>query len=286
MFTAAGAVGYASRPILVFYGLSQAGRAIAAASTAADNNGYQLRKHGIKAPDLRRPLPELMVKDDGLGSFTQLAPMLGSVSLRDGAPLGQLWATIPDLLATPLEPVSPQYLPVLQLQSVRGLADGRRVGPANAVWVVGLPPRAEGYRPGDIDEEEVSAFLSNYPTLARSVPSWLEESFKTREDLRNRGTVRLLVSASPDGDDQPYRDDRDRWVFPPLDGRGKPLHPLLAWWALLFALSMLARYEPASWVSALDADASPNHVPLAAALDQALDTCPELILRAISAVAC
>jgi hypothetical protein len=289
LFTAAGAVGYASRPILLFYGLSQAGRAIAAASTAADNNSYKLRGHGIQVPDLDQgpPLPRLTVKDDRrLGSFTQLASMLGSVSLRDGVPLGQLWATIPDLLATPLEPVSPQYLPVLQLQPVPRLGDGRGGGVANAVWVVGLPPRAGGYRPGDIDEEEVSAFLSNYPTLAGTAPSWLEESFKTREDLRVRGTVRLLVSASPDGDDQPYRDDRDRWVFPPLDDRGKPLHPLLAWWALLFALSMLARYEPASWVSALDADASPNHVPLAAALDQALDTCPELILRAISAVAC
>jgi hypothetical protein len=49
---------------------------------------------------------------------------------------------------------------------------------------------------------------------------------------------------------------------------------------------MLARYEPASWISALDTDASPNAVPLEAALDQALDTCPELILHAISAAAC
>lgn len=288
LLTAAEDVGYAARPILLFYGLSQAGRAIAAASTAADNNSYKLNGHGVKVLDLdqRPPLPRLTVKDDGLGSFTQLAQMLGSVSLRDGAPLGQLWATIPDLLATPLEPMSPQYLPVLQLQPVLALRNGRYVSPGNAVWVVGLPPRSGGYPPGDIAEEEVSAILSNYPTLAGSQPSGMEEWFKSREDLRNRGTVRLLVSASPDGDDQPYRDDRDRWVFPPLDDRGKPLHPLLAWWALLFALSMLARYEPASWISALDADASPNAVPLETALDHALDTCPELILHAISAVAC
>jgi hypothetical protein len=40
----------------------------------------------------------------------------------------------------------------------------------------------------------------------------------------------------PEG--QPYRDDQDRWIFPPFDDDGHTLHPLLAWWALLFALSM------------------------------------------------
>lgn len=59
LLTAAGAAGYASRPILLFYGLSQAGRAIAAAWTAADNDSYRLNGHGIRALDLdqRPPLP-------------------------------------------------------------------------------------------------------------------------------------------------------------------------------------------------------------------------------------
>src|SRR5713226_8519062 len=47
LFTAAEAVGDATRPILLFYGLSQAGRAIAAASTDADSNHYRLSGHGI-----------------------------------------------------------------------------------------------------------------------------------------------------------------------------------------------------------------------------------------------
>jgi hypothetical protein len=263
LLTAAGAVGYASRPILLFYGLSQAGRAIAAASTAADNNSYRLSGHGIKALDLdqRPPLPGLTVKDDGLGSFTQLAQLLGSVSLPRGAPLGQLWATIPDLLTTRLEPTSPQHLPVLQLQYVAGQADAGHF-PQVMVWIVGLPPQPGGYRNGNITKEEESAILSSYPTLAGSQP--LEPVwYPVRADFQDRSTVRLLPSGVyPDALGQPYRDDRDRWVFPPLDDRGEPLHPLLAWWALLFALSMLARYEPASWISALDADASPNAVPL------------------------
>ncbi len=102
MLTAAGNVGSAARPILLFYGLSLAGRPSAAASTAADNNSYKLNGHGIKAPDLnqRPPLPALTLMDDGAGSFTQFALLLGSVSLPRGAQLGQLWAAIPDLLVT------------------------------------------------------------------------------------------------------------------------------------------------------------------------------------------
>jgi hypothetical protein len=42
LFTAAASVDYASRPILVFYGLSQAGRAIAACSTKAGKNEWRL----------------------------------------------------------------------------------------------------------------------------------------------------------------------------------------------------------------------------------------------------
>jgi len=82
----------------------------------------------------------------------------------------------------------------------------------------------------------------------------------------------------------PYRGDDDRWVFPALGGDKTALHPLLAWWALLFVLSMLARYEPASWTGHLDIDASPNTVPLESALGHALDACPRLILNAIRAV--
>jgi hypothetical protein len=91
LFDAADIVGYASRPILLFYGLSQAGRAIAAASTAADNDTYMLVGHGIKVSGLGQhpPLHELTVVDDsGSGSFIQLANLLRSGTLPGGAPNG------------------------------------------------------------------------------------------------------------------------------------------------------------------------------------------------------
>jgi hypothetical protein len=80
---------------------------------------------------------------------------------------------------------------------------------------------------------------------------------------------------------KPYRAGHDRWAFPALYGGDLPLHPLLAGRALLFGLSMLARYEPASWTTDLEADTSPTGVALEAALGHALDTCPVLIQNTI-----
>lgn len=51
LFAAASVVGAAVRPLLLFYGLSQAGRALAAAWVSADNG--QLSGHGIKSTNYR-----------------------------------------------------------------------------------------------------------------------------------------------------------------------------------------------------------------------------------------
>jgi hypothetical protein len=57
---------------------------------------------------------------------------------------------------------------------------------------------------------------------------------------------------------------------------------LIAWWALLFGLSMLARYYPSEWVRALDPNASELSVRIDAALDEAMSAVPHLVLEALS----
>lgn len=47
LFAAAETTGAASRPMLIFYGTSQLGRAISAASTMLGNEEYKLSGHGI-----------------------------------------------------------------------------------------------------------------------------------------------------------------------------------------------------------------------------------------------
>ena len=55
----------------------------------------------------------------------------------------------------------------------------------------------------------------------------------------------------------------------------------MTWWALLYGLSMLARYHPAEWTNALRLDDSPEAVPLRAALDEALVAVPQFVLWAL-----
>jgi len=57
--------------------------------------------------------------------------------------------------------------------------------------------------------------------------------------------------------------------------------PLMTWWALLFGLSMLARYEPAGWSDALDLAASPVAAGVMELLDVAVERLPELVLEAL-----
>jgi hypothetical protein len=303
LFAAAQAVGYASRPILLFYGLSQAGRAIAAASTAADDDHFKLNGHGIKALDLdNEELHKVTVVDNGLGrnkdkgSFVQLAPLLRSGTLPQGAPLGQIWTIIPDLRETPLYTRYTDYRPILGYKN-------QVVSPKLITGIVsGLP-----YRFAEMATvEEIDAFLAHYPTLAGSSasPSVAETVTRDaragsvsvyREWPRPADRLELFPITGRENSmsdwqiiedrlTQPYRGDSERFIFPAVGGADRPLHPLLAWWALLFALSMLARYEPASWMSHLARDESPNAVPMEAALDRGLHTCPELIAHAIHAV--
>jgi hypothetical protein len=55
----------------------------------------------------------------------------------------------------------------------------------------------------------------------------------------------------------------------------------MTWWAILFALSMLARYYPTAWTHALDENSSPDAVLLERALDIALDAVPHLVFEAV-----
>jgi hypothetical protein len=132
---AAGAVGYASRPILLFYAWSQAGRAVAAVSVATGNEQYRLTGHGLHVADLdqRPPLHRLTLIDKGnerKGAFTQLAAMLGSGSLPQGATLGQVWAAIPNLLCPPPDHHDTGWKPPLR---VRGVEVRRTPGAENQI---------------------------------------------------------------------------------------------------------------------------------------------------------
>lgn len=53
------------------------------------------------------------------------------------------------------------------------------------------------------------------------------------------------------------------------------------WWALLLALSSLARYHPAAWVAALDVDESRLAIDLERTLDEAEQRLPDMLAEAL-----
>jgi hypothetical protein len=65
-------------------------------------------------------------------------------------------------------------------------------------------------------------------------------------------------------------------VFPTLDGRGLAAHPFILWWAVLYVLSRLARYEPRDWVQMIDVTRSPDAAAIEYLLSEALLALPEV----------
>jgi hypothetical protein len=61
-------------------------------------------------------------------------------------------------------------------------------------------------------------------------------------------------------------------------------HPLMAWWAVLYVLSMLARYQPAQWMAHIDINTSSYTGAVEELLKRALHIVPALIAETIEHV--
>jgi len=72
------------------------------------------------------------------------------------------------------------------------------------------------------------------------------------------------------------------YAFPELPGGVVPPHPLVVWWAVLFALSMLAPYEPDRWTKHTSVASSPEAVPVENLLNSAMSTVPQALLQAFT----
>ncbi|WP_406216794.1 YaaC family protein [Streptomyces decoyicus] len=81
-----------------------------------------------------------------------------------------------------------------------------------------------------------------------------------------------------------YGYSRGRHFLPVLSPMDRELHPLMAWWAVLYTLSMLARYQPAAWVKLISVDDSHHAVPIERLLERAISRLPVLIADTIAEV--
>jgi hypothetical protein len=285
-FRAAASVDYDSRALNLYYGVSQAGRAVAAAATGLGQDEWTLQGHGLKARNLvaaGADVSLVIIKPDGdaIASFTRLSQVLGS-PLPGRITLGELW---PLMYETTLHvPLSATLYWPLHISLRERMGVGAH-GIDNAD--IELPPTimtvAVEQRPSLAD------FLDRYPalqgwrrlTLTGSEVGWQERG----NPLRLQWELTELEARSEHVvGDRLARYRGHRLVFPAAEGQGAPLHPLMVWWAVLYALSMLTRYQPAEWTKLVDVNRSEQATAVEFVLDAALDVVPDLLDEAIDLV--
>ncbi len=277
---AAEAAGHASRPLPLYYSLTQAGRAIVAVRGA--DSRLIANDHGLTFHS--NPPPAILNSHVGpkeRGQFPLVSAATGSMSPSKVVELGALMASIPELATLPelgsrwlrALPVWPH---VLTTPFDRAAYDG--YAPAHVV-LPAIPTST-----GDV-RTALDPYALNGELFFRNVAG-LPPGYVFSAQTPDGVGVEVLWRIPADGSDpRPgrYGPDGRRWLRPPLCGDALPPTLLMTWWALLFGLSMLARYHPVEWTSALNQDISEVALPLEYALTVALEVIPELVLKALEA---
>jgi hypothetical protein len=288
---AAKVVSAATRSINLYYGLVQAGLAVVAAHTPGN---WTFSKHGLKVVDMQPGLPGITLRADGDGAFQFVARATGSEQVPGTVTLGELWTSLPDLCELPLEgATSPVALDLIS--NSRAHSNGH-------------PDHSPGFYRGEIalngqlseqaDRESwFRALLPNYLGL-ENVQLWGDSGSAFTEVRKHRflvsvgwpvpggrpprGVSEEEIETFFDRFAPQYRFEGNRYLRP-LVGSSKtpPSSPLMTWWLILYAFSMISRYQPRKWAELLDLDRSPSAAVIQHALGTALDVLPHLVLEAL-----
>ncbi len=314
LMSAAAGVGAATRPILLFYGLSQLTRAIAAASPRVPNSEYGIQGHGAKVsqmPTLLSEFPLTKVHGES-GRRTSLASLglaLGCCTFERERTLEDLTKRLP--IGDAIMSFGDVEPPPLSLRIERGngvVLPFGGPGPGSARVEVGPFPRgwcpnsgatpldvplsdevcvAAGLAPASTPREIFSERIGHYPGLS----GWAFQESATgtvpvvRHDHAAGRIAVALMLPIVEGEHSlviPQRVAPDlhglRIAYPAMDDCGKPDHPLALWWAVLFSLSLLARYYPEQWTRLLNVDASEHATMIESVLEAAFQEVPRLAI--------
>ena len=246
-----------SAPILLFYALAQAGRAILAAHAPQP---WEVHGHGLSIGIEGEKIGATKIAPSGEGLFQAVAAVTGSDLLTEPITLAEVWARIPHLPRSgDLAPGGPTIFAV----------DFTSPHPRHRIIrdeTGSLLARAEDF----------TSRWDDYPELAEA-----ELHVSSQGDY-----VVVGVEFSVDKDTA----DFDATLLPYLGqrylrvsrGAGQEPSGLMLWWMLLQALSQFARYEPARWTAALAPDGSMLAVPLEEALQRGTIILPRLLREALT----
>lgn len=309
LWNASEVVDPSASPLLLFYGLAQAGRALLAAG--APINSCPRNGHGLQvdfsggAIDFTR----IHVKSHGFGLIQAVAEMLNSPVLHVSVTLAELLAAVG---ATSVRrPGAPT--PLLVWNDWKGSNVHDRIPPKLIVGYVPDAWIAESQNthvesgivysdaPKDPTVESIMGWLAPYPSLTRLGPpitASMHPHISTRIPVGS-GYSRYYVTLAWD---KPLLNLHESWkwassllaidhshigkvgwgtVIPVVGGNDKAQNPLIGWWTVIFAFSIIARYYPREWMQILDVDGSIMATEIEALLDEARAIIPDLLSRAL-----
>jgi hypothetical protein len=302
LMRAAEGTGYATKPLPLFYSLSQAGRAIAAARL--DDPAWRLRGHGVAVGDGEDPITETLItcqptsekiklKYVRTDSFSGVSAAAGSAAVapESKVKLGEVWAAIPDPLPGLVQRM--YGLGIDQWRRPRVVYDEYDIGTNEYVRWRGTSLLIGGF-PSRLTAPQIYEELSWYPALAGAV-------IRTDPHLGDAATgADVMRARAPDGQECPKLCYPGPWeTHPKIDDvapmynwtgyriihpklrTGEFLAPIMLWWLLLLGLSSIARYNPEAWISTLNVNDSPAAVAIEVTLDTAVTAVPNLILQAL-----
>lgn len=281
-------VGYAARPLLLYYALNQAGRAVAAARI--DGPAWRVEGHGLSevrseppTPLSRRTFkPAPKTSAARRDAFHAVSEVTGSGLLSRPVALGEVWMAIPELLPPPVHQLkdldSDWRRPLVVFDADWNVDDQDRFGlsPYTPLWllVANMPP--------GLSAEQIETYLLRYPTATGAHPRG------SGGGLSPHGQQCIEIAWSTPRREGPSIDDAapiNRYqgarLLMPTIGNGDSLSPLMLWWILLFGLSTIARYDPELWIAALAINDSTDATALETTLDIAAELLPTLIIQAL-----
>ncbi|MFI5496809.1 YaaC family protein [Actinoplanes sp. NPDC051859] len=285
-FLAAGSqAGYSTRPVQLFYALSQAGRAIVAASPHIGNQQWSVHGHGLSSRTSAATVSDTAVVASETGLFQAVAAALQvePLGVADVVTVRELWPLLPEMVGVTLpgDLSAPALLFMPENWPKRG-----PFAQAELHWI---PPWVREFYGSSASR--VREFLQLYPALRGSdltsssimtgAVRWIEQPLGLAIDVEWRSSNAPHTHAPVQDTSSlglvPYRAQDDWFVTPPLGTMQQGMHPFLALWATLLALSSLARYEPAAWSRMIDIDRSAE----ASALEHLLDEAANSISRSV-----
>lgn len=288
-FTAATSIGYESRPLNLYYGIAQAGRALAAASPKlgastgdSSNETWKPSGHGLKFNTAIDPAAGLFGTDvrTTIGArdlFSRVSIAVGSPLDFNRAVLGELMSQLPEFRME--FGTLAGWLPELHDYGISTYAlapGGRQNLDIQLFGSASVRPTAE----------ELRRRIDRYPSL-REYEIEVDDAVSPVAINGNPTAVRLGVATL----DQLELDAAGAWWRPPqttiyrrhaiqlpaVGDATEALRPLMNWWMLLYALSMVARYAPSTWSSILAISRSPIASQVEHLLDMALAAVPDLV---------